>query len=97
MGQKGKFRVSTHLGHTTAIFMCPGCDESHAIRIAGEGAWGFNDDYEKPTITPSILVHNAFHCHSYITDGRIQFLGDCKHALKGQTVDLPELPEWMKD
>lgn len=28
-------------------------------------------------------------CHSYVTDGRIQFLGDCTHKLKGQTVDLP--------
>jgi len=28
-------------------------------------------------------------CHSYVTDGRIQFLGDCTHALAGQTVDLP--------
>jgi hypothetical protein len=29
-------------------------------------------------------------CHSYVTGGRIQFLGDCTHALAGQTVDLPE-------
>lgn len=27
-------------------------------------------------------------CHSYVTDGRIQFLGDCTHALAGQTVPL---------
>lgn len=31
-----------------------------------------------------------FVCHSFITDGRIQFLGDCTHALAGQTVDLPD-------
>ncbi|WP_242183199.1 DUF6527 family protein [Sphingomonas sp. CARO-RG-8B-R24-01] len=31
-------------------------------------------------------------CHSFVTDGRIQFLGDCTHALAGQTVDLPEFP-----
>lgn len=30
-------------------------------------------------------------CHSFITDGRIQFLGDCTHELKNQTVDLPEI------
>jgi hypothetical protein len=30
-------------------------------------------------------------CHTYITAGRIQFLGDCTHALAGQTVDLPDL------
>lgn len=28
-------------------------------------------------------------CHSFVNDGRIQFLGDCTHALAGQTVDLP--------
>ncbi|WP_027489383.1 DUF6527 family protein [Rhodanobacter sp. OR92] len=30
-------------------------------------------------------------CHSFVRDGRIQFLGDCTHALAGQTVDLPEI------
>lgn len=28
-------------------------------------------------------------CHSFITDGKIQFLGDCTHSLAGQTVPLP--------
>ncbi len=28
-------------------------------------------------------------CHSYVRDGRIQFLGDCSHEMAGQTVDLP--------
>lgn len=31
-------------------------------------------------------------CHSFVTDGRIQFLDDCTHPLAGQTVDLPEFP-----
>ena len=29
-------------------------------------------------------------CHSFITDGKIQFLPDSTHALSGQTVELPE-------
>lgn len=29
-------------------------------------------------------------CHSFVTDGRIQFLSDCTHGLSGQTVDLPD-------
>lgn len=33
-------------------------------------------------------VHDV--CHSFVTDGRIQFLGDCTHALAGQTVDIPD-------
>jgi hypothetical protein len=32
-------------------------------------------------------VHDI--CHSFVTDGRIQFLGDCTHSLAGQTVELP--------
>lgn len=28
-------------------------------------------------------------CHSFVKDGRIQFLNDCTHALAGQTVALP--------
>lgn len=30
-------------------------------------------------------------CHSYITDGRIEFLNDCTHGLAGQTVSLPDI------
>lgn len=29
-------------------------------------------------------------CHSFVTDGQIQFLDDCTHALAGQTVPLPD-------
>jgi hypothetical protein len=29
-------------------------------------------------------------CHSFVTDGKIQFLGDCTHKLAGQTVPLPD-------
>lgn len=32
-------------------------------------------------------------CHSFVTDGRIQFLADCTHALAGQTVELPDFDE----
>lgn len=30
-------------------------------------------------------------CHSFVTDGRIQFLSDSTHALAGQTIDLPDI------
>ena len=32
-------------------------------------------------------------CHSFIRDGQFVFLMDCDHELKGQTVDIPPLPE----
>jgi hypothetical protein len=31
-------------------------------------------------------------CHTFVTDGRIQFLSDCTHALVGLTIELPNLP-----
>lgn len=34
---------------------------------------------------------SCYLCHSFVTDGRIQFLGDCTHKLAGQTVDLVEV------
>ena len=37
-------------------FWCPGCDESHAVRIEGAGAWGYNGNPDAPTFTPSVKV-----------------------------------------
>lgn len=130
-------------------FWCPGCDKAHAIAYEGPNAWGWNGDLERPTFTPSVLVHphqTLIHpevchhcgrgpdadgdhsctcplsdseclehtlnpigrsnpanitmtplCHSFVTDGRIQFLTDSTHELAGQTVDLPEWPYAGKD
>ena len=30
-------------------------------------------------------------CHSFVCDGKIQFLSDCTHELARKTVDLPDL------
>lgn len=82
---------------TRWAFFCPGCRHFHWFRTRGAGAvWTFNGDAEKPTVRASILCgadDPTLRCHSFITDGRIEFLGDCGHELRGQTVDLPEC-EW---
>jgi hypothetical protein len=75
-------------------FECPGCGYSHWVRTCGpRPLWQFNDDLERPTVTPSVHVGpgSQSSCHSFITGGRIRFLDDCWHALAGQTVELPEL------
>jgi len=36
-------------------------------------------------------------CHTFIRGGMVEFLGDCTHALAGQTLPLPDLPEHMRD
>lgn len=87
--------------HYGLSFMCPGCNDVHCIPTKPHPrGWSFNGDFARPTIVPSIHVHPSKNedgtiviprCHSYVRDGRIQFLGDCDHALAGQTVDLPEV------
>lgn len=31
-------------------------------------------------------------CHSFIRDGKMEFLGDCTHKLSGQTVEIEDRP-----
>ena len=70
-------------------------------------SWTFNGDATRPTFAPSINYRvntpdmgeyyqpnvGSTVCHHFVRDGKIQFLGDCTHALKDQTVDLPEFPD----
>jgi len=34
-------------------------------------------------------------CHSFLKGGQWQFLGDCAHAMAGQTVAMVPLPDWL--
>lgn len=87
-------------GTVAVWFWCPGCQEAHMVQVGGihEGPkWEWNGSLELPTFAPSILVRYGDQpgdkrCHSFVRDGRIQFLQDCSHALAGQTVDLPKPP-----
>ena len=95
MGARGILRTAEG---NRLLFWCPGCNGAHMINVS-PGRWGFNGNFERPTFTPSILVRYdgpdagvddapPAVCHSFVTDGQIQFLGDCTHALAGQTVAL---------
>jgi len=74
------------------LFWCPGCECSHGIWTEGPHKWEWNGSLNKPTFTPSIKVgfdpEGRKICHSFVNNGRIQFLTDSWHKLKGQTVDL---------
>lgn len=87
-------------------FKCPACGHEHMVSVGPKSYWNirwqFNGDFDKPTINPSLLVTcdippevaivpNIRRCHSFIRDGKIQYLDDCTHALAGQTVELPEM------
>lgn len=90
------------------MFWCPGCKSAHPYYVRTHPqahskniVWGFNGDVEKPTFTPSLLMFRSHYqdgrvaqplCHIFLTDGVIQFLADCEHELKGQSVPLPDWP-----
>lgn len=97
-------------GDSRYYFWCPGCLTIHCVNVKQHG---WNNSVDLPTFTPSVLVTwrdfsveddvnspvKDFRCHSFVTDGRIQFLGDCTHGLANQTVELPEhetWPEWAR-
>lgn len=90
------------------MFKCPACGETHVVSVGPKSYWNirwqFNGDYDKPTINPSVLVtmnmingKELERCHSFIRDGKIQFLSDCTHHLAGQTVELPDFPDEDKN
>lgn len=78
-------------------FRCPGCGHRHTLpvrdRHVERPSWEWNKSVDRPTFTPSILASGSAWenrvCHSFVTDGNIEFLNDCTHELAGQTVPLP--------
>jgi hypothetical protein len=92
---------------------CPGCKGMHAFAVGKplrNGAkWTFDGNLEAPTFAPSMHIRVGPYpsdddepgridvCHYFLRAGQIQFLGDSTHALKGQTVPLPDLPPEHQD
>lgn len=87
-------------------FVCPGCVEM----VGGSGlhllpvnsathspSWGWDGNLYLPTVTPSILTGKDTDkvCHSFLTAGVFQFLGDCNHSLANKNTLMVDLPEWF--
>lgn len=77
---------------------CPGCNMWHPFRVKsvmkGSPMWTWDGSEDSPTFQPSMLVNKSYpesRCHSFVKNGRIEFLSDCHHDLKNTTVDLPDL------
>lgn len=91
--EKCEVNEASHL-----LFNIPGPISTRILPIilkgtrAGTGCWSWNGDTEKPTVKPSILSDNGeVRCHTWINDGKVQFLDDCTHEFAGQTLDLLEV------
>jgi hypothetical protein len=82
--------VKEHYGGKNYFsFFCPGCGRKHFVT---DDIWKV--DLDTATLSPSVLVNqgrkNPNHdvCHSFVKNGKIQFLNDCTHKLAGKTVEL---------
>lgn len=88
------------------IFWCPGCKEYHQIsstkwEFNGDLekptfspsylTWADPNPNAISTYDPTGKHRNGFRCHSFIKEGKIEFLSDCSHKLAGQTVDMTEV------
>ncbi len=71
-------------GSTTAPTFRP------SVKVTGV-QWAMGQAFRKNTHA-QVPAGEQTICHSFVTDGRIEFLGDCTHELAGQTVDLPTWP-----
>jgi hypothetical protein len=94
----GRKVYSPRPGHI--MFQCDACGYPHGIPVDGSRGWTWNGDGDKPTVTPSLLCTMEYGdktrekrvCHTFIVNGQWQYLGDCTHAMAGQTVDIPDWP-----
>jgi Family of unknown function (DUF6527) len=89
-------------------FWCPGCDSAHVVsdswQVDTETATItpsvmvhsrqklIDDNLIGDALTAPENVTTTPLCHSFVTNGQIQFLGDSTHALAGKTV---EVPDWI--
>ena len=92
------------LGYLIQCPACGNCHAFHTEVANSVGAkWSFNGNVDRPTFSPSMLCRQPkgcikdgkvleadYVCHSFVRDGKIQFLSDCTHAMAGQTVELEE-------
>lgn len=85
--------------HDQYHYWCEGCGGEHAFALRHEGGnHDFNGDLNSPTVNPSLLENYPPKvCHSFIRDGKIQYLGDCWHALAGQTIELPDIDQKLQE
>lgn len=56
----------------------------------GDGCWCTYCDEDEADGEPGFSCKQ---CHSFVTNGQIQFLSDCSHALAGQTVPLAPMKD----
>ena len=82
-------------------FWCPGCatiDRRHGLHVFTirdedgdkDHEWSFDGE---ASFEPSLAYENEPYCHLHLTDGKLRYYPDSRHALAGQVVDMVPAPE----
>ena len=92
-------RLWERRGETSGHFLiwCPGCKCGHDIPTP---RWGFDGNISSPTFTPSVRLYvtdpetkkETTICHFNVTGGKLVLHGDCQHEMKGQTIEMADIP-----
>lgn len=97
-----------HIAH-----WCSACRQLHEFAVdrpfRNGARWSFSGPADAPTFTPSMNIRIGPYpdsskkagqievCHYLVNHGRIQYLADCTHAMAGQTIEMPDLPQDVLD
>jgi len=80
-------------------------EKAYKNRDGREIRWQFNGNLESPSFSPSLVELTGSYadpkfidpedipptrCHLIMTNGIINFCGDCTHELAGKSVELPD-------
>jgi hypothetical protein len=87
---------------------CSACKSLHGYAVdapfPSNGAqWSYNGNAAAPDFKPSMNISWGWpnepqeRCHYFVTNGTISYCGDSTHALSGQTLELPDIPDqqWL--
>jgi hypothetical protein len=106
---KSRLKTISEDDHTyeALMFICPGCatDEASGLHMlpvnsseTTQPSWEWDGNLEAPTLNPSILTGKGSEviCHSFLKAGVFEFLTECTHEFAGQSIPMPDLPEWAE-
>ena len=83
-GHAHKFTTDDAMTDGWPVWIMTGTEDKPTVRASILNRWGKyvpgHEQHEGP----------SGQCHLFITDGRIEYCGDCTHSLNGQTIELPE-------
>ena len=98
-------------GQTGYFHWCPGCEEMHPLPDRWTFNGDVERPTFSPSFLHTVTTYaggvdaqgigigerRQGRCHYILTDGVLNFCSDSTHALAGQAVPLPVLPEHLRD